>query len=133
MSKEFEVIDTTTTDRVLANKMALINSAMDEIGMTRFHWKLFFVLGFGYAVDSALVVCQAIAQPAVTQEYGSPTKNIAGIALASQIGLLVGAAGWGFTADIIGRKMAFNTSLFMCAVCVLIAGAMPNYISFAAM
>lgn len=80
-----------------------------------------------------LIVCQSIAQPAVSQEFGSPSKHIKGVALASQVGLLVGAALWGFSADIIGRKIAFNTSLFLCAGFVLIAGGMPNYISFSAM
>ena len=84
-------------------------------------------------VGKLLVVCQSIAQPAVTQEYGSPTAKIAGISLASQIGLLIGAAFWGFSADIIGRRIAFNTSLFVCALFVVIAGGMPNYISFATM
>jgi MFS family permease len=69
----------------------------------------------------------------VDREYGRPNKQIAGIALASQVGLLVGAAVWGFSADIIGRKLAFNTSLFLCASAVLIAGGMPSYISFAAL
>ncbi|KAK5714969.1 hypothetical protein LTR15_010385 [Elasticomyces elasticus] len=128
-----ELWDTTAVDPVLAKKMALINQSIDEIGMTPFHWKLFFLNGFGYAVDSLLVVTQSIAQPAVSQEYGNPSKHIAGIALASQIGLLVGAAVWGFSADVIGRKLAFNTSLFVCAIFVTIAGAMPNYISFSAM
>ncbi|KAL5001541.1 major facilitator superfamily domain-containing protein [Aspergillus recurvatus] len=122
-----------TVDEVLARKMALVNGAMDEIGMTPFHWKLFFLNGFGYAVDSLLVVCQSIAQPAVTHEFGNPSKHIAGVALASQVGLLVGAAIWGFSADVIGRKLAFNSSLFICATFVLIAGGMPNYISFCAM
>lgn len=79
------------------------------------------------------MVCQSIAQPAVDQEFGRPNKQIAGVALASQVGLLVGAAVWGFSADIIGRKLAFNTSLFICASFVLIAGGVPNYISFSAM
>ncbi|KAL4749974.1 hypothetical protein BDW72DRAFT_213744 [Aspergillus terricola var. indicus] len=122
-----------TVDEVLAKKMASVNSAIDEIGMTPFQWKLFFLNGFGYAVDSLLVVCQSIAQPAVTQEFGNPSKHIAGVALASQVGLLVGAAVWGFSADVIGRKLAFNSSLFICATFVLIAGGMPNYISFCAM
>lgn len=80
-----------------------------------------------------LIICQSIANPAVAQQYGSPNKDVSGIPLASQIGLLVGAALWGFSADIIGRKMAFNTSLLSCAVFVLIAGGMPNYISFSAL
>ncbi|KAL4792451.1 major facilitator superfamily domain-containing protein [Aspergillus venezuelensis] len=122
-----------TMDEVLARKMALVNGAIDKIGMTPFQWKLFFLNGFGYAVDSLLVVCQSIAQPAVTQEFGNPSAKIAGVALASQIGLLVGAAVWGFSADVIGRKLAFNSSLFICATFVLIAGGMPNHISFCAM
>ncbi|QGA20901.1 hypothetical protein EYB26_008611 [Talaromyces marneffei] len=128
-----ELIDTTEVDGVLARKMALVNAAIDEIGMTPFQWTLFFLNGFGYAVDSLLVVCQSIAQPSATQEFGNPSKYVAGISLASQIGLLVGAAFWGFSADVIGRKLAFNTSLFACAAFVLIAGGMPNYISFSAM
>ncbi|OAG01005.1 MFS general substrate transporter [Paraphaeosphaeria sporulosa] len=113
--------------------MSLINAAIDEIGMTPFQWKLFFFNGFGYAVDSLLIVCQSISQPAVDLEFGRPVKQIAGVALASQVGLLAGAAIWGFTADIIGRKLAFNTSLFICAAFVLIAGSMPDYYSFSTM
>jgi MFS family permease len=80
-----------------------------------------------------LLVCQSIANPAVVQEYGDPSAHIVGIPLASQVGLLVGAAFWGFSADIIGRRIAFNTSLFASAIFVLIGGAMPNFISFSAM
>ncbi|KAL9079821.1 MAG: hypothetical protein Q9157_001330 [Trypethelium eluteriae] len=127
-----EVFDIQAIDPVLAKKMALANEAIDAIGMTSFQWKLFFLNGFGYAVDSLLIVCQSIASPAVQQEYGLPSAHIVGIPLASQVGLLVGAGVWGFSADIIGRKLAFNTSLFGCSIFVLIAGGMPDYISFAA-
>ena len=47
-----EVFDATKLDPVLAKKMALVNKAIEEIGMTPFQWKLFFLNGFGYAVDS---------------------------------------------------------------------------------
>ena len=47
-----EVFDATKLDPVLARKMALVNKAIEEIGMTPFQWKLFFLNGFGYAVDS---------------------------------------------------------------------------------
>ena len=49
---EHEVYDNESIDPVLARKMALVNSAFDEIGMTPFQWKLFCLNGFGYAVDS---------------------------------------------------------------------------------
>lgn len=47
-----DVYDSSRVDPVLAKKMALINAAIDEIGMTPFQWKLFVFNGFGYAVDS---------------------------------------------------------------------------------
>ena len=50
-----EVYDNEAIDPVLARKMALVNSAFDEIGMTPFQWKLFCLNGFGYAVDSVSI------------------------------------------------------------------------------
>lgn len=47
-----EVYDSSHVDPILTRKMALVNAAIDEIGMTPFQWKLFFFNGFGYAVDS---------------------------------------------------------------------------------
>jgi len=47
-----EIYDTSVIDPVLAKKMALTNNAIDEIGMTPWQWKLFYLNGFGYAVDS---------------------------------------------------------------------------------
>jgi hypothetical protein len=47
-----EVFDLVAIDPVLSKKMALVNKAIDEIGMTNFQWKMFFLSGFGYAVDS---------------------------------------------------------------------------------
>lgn len=47
-----ELYDSSAIDPVLAKKMFLVNEAIDEIGMTPFQWKLFFLNGFGYAVDS---------------------------------------------------------------------------------
>lgn len=53
-----EVFDVKLYDPVLAKKMALVNQAIDDIGMTGFHWKMFFLNGFGYAVDSVSAYTQ---------------------------------------------------------------------------
>lgn len=53
-----EIYDSSAVDPVLAKKMALVNNAIDEVGMTKLQWKLFFLNGFGYAVDS-VSSCQA--------------------------------------------------------------------------
>lgn len=51
-----EVFDVQSIDPVLARKMTLVNKAIDEIGMTNFQWKMFFLNGFGYAVDSVSLI-----------------------------------------------------------------------------
>lgn len=45
------------------------------------------------------------------------------------MGMLIGALFWGFSADVIGRKLAFNVSLFICAIFTIVAGASPNWVS----
>ncbi|KAK5173263.1 Major Facilitator superfamily [Saxophila tyrrhenica] len=42
--------------------------------------------------------------------------------------MLVGALFWGLSADIIGRKYAFNISLLLSSVFCIVAGAAPNWI-----
>jgi MFS family permease len=41
--------------------------------------------------------------------------------------MLTGAFFWGISADIIGRKFAFNFSLLICSVFAIVAGASPNW------
>ena len=66
----------------------------------------------------------------MVREY-NPSYTRAG-QLALYIGLLVGALFWGLTADIIGRKWAFNLTLLITATFAIVAGAAPNYASWAA-
>jgi hypothetical protein len=68
-SSPSEVFDVKAVDPVLARKMALVNSAIDEIGMTEFQWKLFFLNGFGYAVDSVCVTCSAVPPAALRAAF----------------------------------------------------------------
>lgn len=42
--------------------------------------------------------------------------------------MLVGALFWGFSADVIGRRFAFNVSLFISSIFTIVAGAAPNWI-----
>lgn len=50
-----------------------------------------------------------------------------GLTIALYIGMLVGALFWGLFADIIGRKIAFNVSLFICSIFTIVAGAAPSW------
>ncbi|CAF1482462.1 unnamed protein product, partial [Didymodactylos carnosus] len=114
-------------DDALSQKLHLVNNAIDEIGFTSYQLKLFFLNGFGYGVDSLLLLLSALVQPQVILQYQPSVSKAQTIAL--YVGLLVGALVWGSSADIIGRKYAFNISLLWCSIFAIVAGASPNYFS----
>lgn len=116
-------------DPALNAKMHLVNNAIDEIGWTPYHWQLFILNGFGYAVDSWLLLLQSIIATQAAYEFHPSYSRALTIAVYS--GMLIGALFWGLSADVIGRKFAFNTSLFICSIFALSAGAAPSWPSLA--
>jgi MFS family permease len=99
--------------------------AIDEIGWTGLHLRLFCLTGFGYAADSLILLLQSITAVSAAAELHPSFKN--GLTIAVYVGMLVGALFWGLGADIIGRRIAFNVSLFICSVFAIAAGASPNW------
>lgn len=124
-SATLEVFTLQSLDPALDAKMHLVNDAIDEIGLTPYHWKLFVLNGFGYAVDSLILLLQSITATQAAYEFKPSFKN--GMTIAAYVGMLAGALFWGFSADMIGRRFAFNTSLMICSVFAIIAGASPNW------
>jgi MFS family permease len=51
-----------------------------------------------------------------------------GLTIAAYVGMLVGALFWGMSADIIGRRFAFNFSLLICSIFAIVAGAAPSWV-----
>lgn len=121
-----DLLSLESLDPVLNAKMHLINNAIDEIGMTGYQWRLFCLNGFGYAVDSLILLIQSIIAGQAAYEFQPGFPN--GLTIASYVGMLVGALFWGLSADVIGRKYAFNVSLLICSVFCIVAGASPNWI-----
>ena len=78
-----------------------------------------------YGVDSLLLFLMSISAEQVVAQY--PPKFTRGAQLGFYLALLVGTLLWGGTADVIGRKWAFNFSLLISAVFAITAGAAPNY------
>lgn len=85
-------------DQVLAAKLQYVNRAIDEVGFTSYQMKLFFLNGFGYGVDSLLILLTALTQPQVAKQY-QPVVSKAQT-MAQGVGLLFGALFWGLGADV---------------------------------
>lgn len=66
----------------------------------------------------------------VVQEFNASYTRAGQLSL--YIGLLVGSLFWGISADIIGRKLAFNLTLLLTSIFAVVAGAAPNYVTWAA-
>lgn len=124
--QEGQVFSMNDIDPALDAKMRLVNQAIEEIGFTTMHVKLFFLNGFGYFADSLILLLQSVTATQAAYEFQPTFKQ--GLTAASYTGMLVGALFWGMGADIIGRRIAFNCSLFICAVFAIVATASPNWI-----
>ena len=121
-----DLLSLEAVDPVLNAKMHLVNNAIDEIGFTPYHWKLFCLNGFGYAVDSLILLIQSIIAGAAANEFNPSFAY--GMTIAAYVGMLVGALFWGLSADVIGRKYAFNLSLLISSIFCIVAGASPNWV-----
>lgn len=77
-------------------------------------------------MDSLILLLQSIIAPQAHLEL-DPGGYARALTIASYAGLLAGAVFWGLSADMIGRRHAFNVTLFLCAGAALVAGAMPSW------
>jgi MFS family permease len=123
--KKGDILGQEHVDPVLNAKMHLVNDAIDEIGFTPYQAKLFCLNGFGYATDSLLLLIQSVIATQAAYEFHPSFKK--GLTIAAYVGMLVGALFWGLTADIIGRRFAFNVSLIVSSIFAIVAGASPNW------
>ncbi|CAI6340653.1 unnamed protein product [Periconia digitata] len=112
-------------DPVYEAKAKVLNKAIQDIGMGRYQWQLFIVIGFGWASDNLWPIVTSLIFTPVKNEF-NPTRAPF-LSLAQNIGLLVGAVFWGFGCDIFGRRWAFNLTIGITAVFGLIAAGSPNF------
>lgn len=113
-------------DKIYDLKSELVNQCLqNEIGMGRYQWELFLLSGFGWMADNIWLQGVAIILPAISREM-QPT-HIAFATLSLFVGLIVGATIWGVLADIIGRRLSWNITLFLSGVFGIAAGASHNF------
>ena len=112
-------------DPVYAKKAQVLNDAIQDIGMGWYQWQLFVVVGFGWAQDNMWPVITSLILPSVALEFNQKRPPL--LSLAQNIGLLAGAAFWGFGCDLFGRRWAFNLTIGITATWGLIAAGSPNF------
>lgn len=66
--------------------------------------------------------------PSLTLEFGPSPTHVRYTTCALFIGLCIGASFWGIASDVIGRRLAFNSTLFLAGVFGLAAGGGNSWI-----
>lgn len=70
----------------------------------------------------------ALTLPSLSAEFNISEREVRYTTCSLFIGLAIGASFWGLGSDIMGRRLAFNATLFLAGVFGIAAGAAPTWI-----
>ena len=93
--------------------------------MGPYQWKLFFVIGFGWAQDNLWPIVTSLIFTPISNEFLPSRPPL--LTLAQNIGLLAGAMFWGFGCDVFGRRWGFNLTLLVTSLFGMLAASSPNF------
>ncbi|KAJ4015473.1 hypothetical protein NW752_006935 [Fusarium irregulare] len=111
-------------------KCVLINREIDRQGMGKYQWYIWSLCGFGYLLDLLWAQAFGLVLGPLEQELGFQKNESGNISTSFNAGLTAGAFVWGFLADIIGRRWAFNLTCLISSIFGLCLGASNNYNTF---
>lgn len=124
-----ELYDSADFDEAYIKKALVLSNTIDNIGFGRYQYGLFVVAGFGWFADNAWPSVTAYILPRLIEVDGVhyPEGRSPYLLLSQSFGLLAGAAFWSISADIIGRRWAFNITFLFIGVFGLCSGSAPNF------
>ncbi|KAL7824062.1 major facilitator superfamily domain-containing protein [Trichoderma gracile] len=102
-------------------KSKLINKAIQDIGMGRYNWQLFILCGFGWFADNLWLQGVSLTLPSLSAEFDIPEKTVRYTTSSCFIGLSLGSFLWGIGSDLVGRRIAFNMTLFITSIFGILA------------
>ncbi len=95
---------------------ARFNQQLDNLPLSRFHWRLLIVSGLGWMFDAMDILIVSSVVAAVAKEWNLDVNASQWINSANVAGLFFGALGAGWLADRIGRKSVFQITLLIYSI-----------------
>lgn len=89
---------------------------LDELPLSRFHWKLLVISGLGWMFDAMDILIVSSVVAAVASEWKLDATTSQWINSANVAGLFFGALGAGWLADRVGRKTVFQFTLLVYSI-----------------
>jgi len=108
-------------------KCYLINREMNAMGMGKYQWYIWSLCGLGYFLDLLWAQAFGLIATPLQQELGFSDTQLGNIFSAFSAGLCAGAFVWGVLVDIIGRRWAFNGTVFIACIFGLCLGIPDTY------
>jgi len=96
--------------------------------MGKYQWQLFALCGFGWLADNLWLQGIALTLPSLSREFGISKNQVRYTTCSLFVGLCIGASFWGVGSDVMGRRLAFNATLFLAGVFGVSAGAAPTWL-----
>src|SRR2546430_3976714 len=100
---------------------------LDRVPLTRFHWRLLAVAGFGWMFDAMDVILIAFLLTPIRTEFGLDATQTGFVASAGFVGMFLGAAIAGRIADRVGRKTVFQATLVLFSIGALLSSFAPTF------
>ncbi|MCL4559782.1 MAG: MFS transporter [Chloroflexi bacterium] len=93
-----------------------LNERLDRLPLSRFHWKLLIVSGFGWMFDAMDILVVGSVVAAVSREWNLDATTSQWINSVNVAGLFFGAFASGWLADRMGRKTVFQITLLVYSI-----------------
>ncbi|QSZ33258.1 hypothetical protein DSL72_002846 [Monilinia vaccinii-corymbosi] len=110
-------------------KFRILELAVSDIGMGRYQWQLFALCGIGWAADNLWLQGVALILPSLAGTFGVSDQFVRYATLSLNVGLSLGAAGWGVGSDIQGRILGFNLTLVFTGSFALGLASAPSFVA----
>ena len=108
-----------------------VPARLDRLPWSGFHWRVVIALGITWVLDGLEVTLVGSLAPAIHESLGLSETQIGLAASAYLIGAVVGAVGFGWMADRIGRSKLFFITLTVYMIASIATGFSWDFWSFA--
>lgn len=123
-----EVTTLTSLDDLLHSGSTItIDDAIETIGMGKFQWRMFLMVGLCVSADATEVVLLSFLSLTLQSEWDLTSTQAATVTASVFAGMIVGTLVLGYLGDHCGRRPIYLTSCAMISVFGLLTAFAPNY------
>lgn len=115
----------------LGNARFTISDALDSIGLNKFTWSVFFLVGLAMMFDGYDYMIVSYTMPQIAAEWGLDAVAKGSLSSWSMVGLVIGSFMAGPLSDAFGRKKIITIAVFFYGLLTIPVFFAPNFIFFA--